>query len=391
MFIGFFFELRRGGVPVSLKEYLTFLEAMKENVAGYRVEHFYYLSRSALVKDERHIDRFDRVFAHWFQGMERVEDPFERIPEAWLRKMGERYLSEEEKAKIQALGGWQELLETLRKRLAEQMERHQGGSKWIGTMGTSPFGAWGYNPMGVRIGQDRSRHRSAIKVWDQREFRNFDDQAELGTRNMKVALRQLRKFTREGAEEELDLSGTIRATAKNAGYLDLKMVPERHNLVKVLLFLDVGGSMDDHVLQVERLFSAARSEFKHLEHFYFHNFLYERVWKDNARRFDDTIPTEEVLRTYGSDYRVIFVGDASMSPYEITEPGGSVEHWNEESGTDWMRRVFDTWERVLWINPVPREHWRFTYSIGMVRALMKGRMVPLTIRGIEDGIAQLKH
>ncbi len=391
MFIGFFFELRRGGVPVTLKEFLTFLEAMKQNVAGYQVEHFYYLARSALVKDERHIDRFDGVFAHWFQGMERVEDPFQAIPEEWLKNMGERYLSEEEKAKIQALGGWQELLETLRKRLAEQMERHQGGSKWIGTGGTSPFGAWGYNPMGVRIGQDRSRHRSAIKVWDKREFRNFDDQAELGTRNMKVALRQLRKFTREGAEEELDLPGTIRATARNAGYLDLRMVPERHNKVKVLLFLDAGGSMDDHVQQVERLFSAARSEFKHLEHFYFHNFLYERVWKDNARRFDDTIATEEVLRTYGSDYRVIFVGDASMSPYEITEPGGSVEHWNQEAGASWMRRVFNTWDRVLWINPVPREHWRFTHSIGMVRTLMKGRMVPLTIQGIEDGISQLKH
>ncbi|MDJ0976564.1 MAG: VWA domain-containing protein [Planctomycetota bacterium] len=391
MFVGFFFELRQGGVPVSLKEYLTLLEAVQKGVAGYDIEHFYYLARAALVKDERHVDRFDRVFAKWFEGIAGVPDPFQRIPDEWLKKMGERLLTDEEKAKIQAMGGWEELLETLRKRLAEQQERHQGGSKWVGTGGTSPFGAWGYNPMGVRIGQPHSRHRSAVKVWDKREFKDFDDSRELGTRNMKVALRKLRKLTREGREEELDLPGTIRATARNAGWLDLKMQPERENQVKVLLFLDVGGSMDDHVRHVDELFSAARSEFKHLEHFYFHNCLYERVWRDNSRRFEETIPTREVLRTYGPDYRVIFVGDASMSPYEITEPGGSVEHWNEESGDVWLRRVLATWDRVLWINPVQQDHWRFTYSIGMLRGLFKGRMVPLTVKGIEDGLRHLKH
>lgn len=391
MFVGFFFELRQGGVPVSLKEYLTLLEAVKRGVAGYDIEHFYYLARAALVKDERHVDRFDRVFAQWFEGIASVEDPFQQIPDEWLKRLGERLLSPEEMAQVQAMGGWSELLETLRKRLEEQRERHQGGSKWVGTGGTSPFGAWGYNPMGVRIGQPHSRHRSAVKVWDKREFKDFDDRRELGTRNMKIALRKLRKLTREGREEELDLPGTIHATARNAGWLDLCMQPERDNQIKVLLFLDVGGSMDDHVLRVEQLFSAARSEFKHLEHFYFHNCLYERVWKDNRRRYEETISTREVLRTYGPDYRVIFVGDASMSPYELTEPGGSVEHWNEEAGEVWLRRVLATWDRVLWINPVQRDHWRFTYSIGMLKGLLKGRMVPLTVAGIEDGVRRLKH
>jgi len=390
MFVGFFYRLRSGGVPVSLKEYLALLEGMKEGVAGYRVEHFYYLARAVLVKDERHIDRFDRVFAEWFQGVERIEDPFAAIPEEWLKKIGQRYLSEDEKKKIQSLGGWKKLMETLRKRLEEQKERHQGGSKWIGTGGTSPFGAHGYNPEGIRIGQDESRHRRAVKVWDKREFADFDDSVELGTRNMKVALRKLRRLARSGHEEELDLPGTIGATARNGGYIDIKMHKSRENVVKVLLFLDVGGSMDDHVMLVERLFSAARSEFKHFEHFYFHNCLYETVWKNNRRRRTDTIETAEVLRTYGPDYRAIFVGDASMSPYELVQPGGAVEHWNEESGVAWLRRALRTWERSIWINPVTDEFWRYTQSIAMVQELFEGRMVPLTIEGIERGIRALQ-
>ena len=390
MFVGFFYRLRSGGVPVSLKEYLALLEGMREGVAGYRVEHFYYLARAVLVKDERHIDRFDRVFAEWFEGVERIEDPFAAIPEEWLKKIGQRYLSEDEKKKIQSLGGWKKLMETLRKRLEEQKERHQGGSKWIGTGGTSPFGAHGYNPEGIRIGQDESRHRRAVKVWDKREFRNFDDSVELGTRNLKIALRRLRKFVREGVEDELDLPGTIEATARNGGYVDIKMHKSRENVVKVLLFLDVGGSMDDHVMLVERLFSAARSEFKHFEHFYFHNCLYETVWKDNRRRHTDTIETAEVLRTYGPDYRAIFVGDASMSPYELVQAGGAVEHWNEESGVAWLRRALRTWERSIWINPVTDEFWRYTQSIAMVQELFEGRMVPLTIEGIERGIRALQ-
>ncbi|MEE8106551.1 MAG: VWA domain-containing protein [Planctomycetota bacterium] len=390
MYVGFFYELKRGGVPVTLKEFLTLLEALKKRVTDYRVEEFYYLARATLVKDERHVDRFDRVFAKWFEGVTNIRDPMAHVPEEWLKQLGERYLTDEEKAQIEALGGWKELLETLKNRLKEQGERHQGGSKWIGTGGTSPFGAWGYNPMGIRIGQNRSRHRRAVKVWDRRDFRNFDEKRELGTRNMKVALRKLRRFTREGAEEELDLDGTIRSTARNAGYLQLEMQPARENRIKVLLFLDVGGSMDDHVLQVERLFSAARSEFKHLEHFYFHNCLYESVWRDNRRR-DARHKTEEILRTYGKDYRVIFVGDASMSPFEIREPGGSIEHWNEEPGAAWLKRVTHTWDRVLWINPVPQDQWLWTDSVGMIQTLFKGRMVPLTLEGIEAGIKLLRH
>ncbi len=390
MFLRLFFSLREGGVPVSLKEYLLLLEALEAEVAGYQVDNFYYLARATLVKDERYFDRFDRVFAGWIEGLARVEDPFKKIPQEWLRAMGEKLLTEEEKANVKKLGGWRELLDKLRKRLEEQQERHQGGSKWVGTGGTSPFGAYGYNPMGVRIGQHESRHRRAVKVWDEREFKDFSTNRELGTRDFKVALRKLRRLTREGREEELDLDGTIRATARNAGYLDLKLRPERKNQIKVLLFLDVGGSMDDHVLLVEQLFSAARSEFKHLEHFYFHNCPYERVWKNNQRRNADTISTREVLRTYGPDYRVIFVGDASMSPYEISEAGGSVEHWNEESGEVWLRRILSTWERVVWINPVPEAGWRFTWSVGMLRALLGGRMVPLTVSGLEDGIRKLR-
>ncbi|MHC4957263.1 MAG: vWA domain-containing protein [Planctomycetota bacterium] len=390
MFVGFFYRLRAGDVPVSLKEYLALLEALQAGVSDYQVENFYYLSRAVLVKDERHFDRFDRVFAEWFDGVERIEDPFQSIPEEWLRKLGEKFLSEDEKRKIKALGGWEKLMETLKKRLEEQKGRHGGGSKWIGTGGTSPFGAYGYNPEGIRIGQDKSRHRRAVKVWDKREFRDFDDGVELGTRNMKVALRKLRRLARSGHDEELDLPGTISATARNAGYVDIKMHPSRENVVKVLLFLDVGGSMDDHVMLVDQLFSAARSEFKHFEHFYFHNCLYETVWKDNRRRHTETIPTEEILRTYGPDYRAIFVGDASMSPYEIVQEGGSVEHWNEEPGVTWLQRAQRAWERSIWINPVPEQFWQYTHSIGMLQQLFPGRMVPLTIDGIERGIRALQ-
>ena len=391
MFVGFFQDLRRVGVPVTLKEYLTLLEAMERGIAGYDVEHFYYLARACLVKDERHIDRFDQVFKHAFEGAQALEIKIEDLPQEWLEQMARRFFSEEEMQAARERGGWEELLEELRKRLKEQNERHQGGGKWIGTLGTSPFGAYGYNPMGIRIGQHESRHRRAVKVWDKREFRNFDDSVELGTRNLKIALRRLRKFVREGAEEELDLPATIRATANNAGHLDLKMVPTRENQVKVLLFLDAGGSMDDHVRLVEELFSAARSEIKHLEYFYFHNCLYERVWKDNRRRYEETLPVFDVLRTYGPDYKLIFVGDASMSPYEISLPGGSVEHWNEESGATWMRRVLDTWKHAIWLNPVPQQWWSHTHSIGMMNGLMESRMYPLTLEGLDSGMRELNH
>ncbi len=390
MFVNFFLELRRAGVPVALREYLTLLEAMACGIAEFRVEDFYYLSRAAMVKDERNIDRFDRVFAKVFRGIESLEDGVvAEIPEEWLRRLAELHLTEEEKAQIEALGGWDKLMETLRRRLAEQRSRHEGGSKWIGTAGTSPFGAYGYNPEGVRIGQRGSRHRRAVKVWDRREFRNFDDTVELGTRNIKLGLRRLRRFAREGAATELDLPGTIRATAHNGGYLDIKMVPERHNTVKVLLFLDVGGSMDDHVRICEELFSAARSEFKHLEYFYFHNCLYEFVWRDNRRRHSERTPTWEILRTYPADYKVIFVGDATMSPYEIVYPGGSVEHWNEEAGAEWMKRVLATYPRAIWLNPQPRNVWDFYESIRIMGQLMEGRMYPLTLEGLDAGIREL--
>lgn len=389
MFIPFFQDLRGAGIPVTLREYLTLLEAVKKGVAQRDVEHFYYLARSCLVKDERYLDRFDLVFQKAFEGIESLELEIEDLPEEWLRKIAERYFTAEEMQAAMQRGGFEELMDELRKRLAEQDERHQGGSKWIGTGGTSPFGAWGYNPMGVRIGQNQSRHRKAIKVWDKREFRDFDDNVELGTRNLKVALRRLRKLVREGTEEELDLPGTVRSTANNGGYLDLKLQKARTNQVKVLLFLDVGGSMDDHVRQVEELFSAARSEFRHLEHFYFHNCLYERVWKDNRRRWEETTPTFELLRTYGSDYRVIFVGDASMGPYEVTEPGASVEHWNAESGAVWMRRMLRHWPRAIWLNPVRRDWWGYTESIRLLGKLMEGRMHPLTLEGLDTGLKEL--
>jgi uncharacterized protein with von Willebrand factor type A (vWA) domain len=392
MFLRFFETLREAGVPVTLREYLGFLEAMGAGLADYDIDNFYYLSRCAMVKDERHLDRFDRAFATAFDGVEKV--PVSEmltqadLPREWLEKLAEKHLSPEEMAEIQSLGGFDKLMETLRERLAEQESRHQGGSKWIGTAGTSPFGAHGYNPEGVRIGQDRSRHRRAVKVWDKREFRNLDDSVELGTRNIKVALKRLRRWARDGAEEEFDLEGTIRATAEH-GYLDVKTRPERRNAVKVLLFLDVGGSMDDHVQAVEELFSAAKSEFKHFEHFYFHNCLYEGVWRDNRRRWAEQTPTWDVLHTYGPDYKCIFVGDASMSPYEILYPGGANEHWNAESGETWLRRAAAQWPDHLWINPVPEKYWGYTQSIDMIRQLFPDRVVPMTLEGIDRGMRLL--
>ena len=391
MFTEFFFTLRDGGIPASLKEYLTLMEAMQRGCASYKVEDFYYLSRATFVKDEKHLDKFDRIFGKVFEGIEFIADEeTAEIPEEWLRKMAELYLSKEEMEKIEALGSWDEIMETLKKRLAEQEERHQGGSKWIGTAGTSPFGAYGYNPEGIRIGQDGGRHGRAIKVWDKREFRNLDDSVELGTRNIKVALRKLRRFAREGAAEELDMDDTIRSTA-HKGYLDIKMVPERHNAVKVLLFLDVGGSMDPHIKLTQELFSAARSEFKHLEFFYFHNCLYEGVWQDNARRNTERTATMEILHTYPHDYRLIFVGDASMSPYEISYPGGSVEDWNEETGEVWLRRALSVYSKAVWLNPLPEEHWDWTHSISMVRSIMENRMFPLTLGGLDQAMAVLRR
>jgi len=391
--VQFFFELRRAGIPVSLTEFLMLLAALKARVAQVSALDFYYLARACLVKDERHYDRFDRVFAEVFHGAERLfAQLMAAVPQEWLRALGTRLFSEEEKQRVEALGGWEKLLETLRARLREQQERHQGGNKWIGTGGTSPFGSAGYNPEGVRVGGEaRAGQRRAVKVWERREFQNLDDSVELGTRNLKLALRKLRKFAREGAAEELDLEGTIDATARNAGLLDLKLVPERHNAVKVLLFLDVGGSMDEHVRVCEELFSAARSEFKHLEHFYFHNFIYEHLWKDNARRFAQVTATERVLRTYGHDYRVILVGDASMSPYEITQPGGSIEHWNKEPGAVWLERLCATFPRLVWLNPESTQRWDYTPSVRITRELVRERMFPLTIAGLDEAIRELKR
>jgi uncharacterized protein len=389
MFVEFFHQLKSAGVPVTLKEYLTLMEAMEHDLAARRVEGFYYLSRAALVKDERNLDKFDRVFGKVFKGIESTEEGLAvEIPSEWLKKLVEKYLTEEEKKQIEAMGGLDKLLETLRKRIAEQKGRHQGGSKWIGTGGTSPFGAYGYNPEGVRIGQDENRNFRAVKIWDKREFKDLDDTVELGTRNIKIALRRLRKFARTGAPEELDLDGTIKDTA-HKGYLDIKLRPERHNAVKVLLFFDIGGSMDWHVRAVEELFSAARTEFKHMDHFYFHNCLYERVWKENRRRYDDTKPTWDVLHTYPHDYKVIFVGDASMSPYEITTPGGSIEHFNEEAGSVWMERVTRTYPACIWLNPVPENQWDMTYSVRMIRQLFGDRMYPLTLDGLDRAMREL--
>jgi len=394
MFLPLFTNLRKARVPVSLREYLDFLGAVKTGLVLYDIEGFYYLARASLIKDERNLDKFDRVFAETFKGMESLsaQDVIDAvdIPQDWLQKMAEKNLSAEDMAKIEALGGFDKLMETLKERLKEQEGRHQGGSKWIGTAGTSPFGAYGYNPEGVRIGQKESRHQRAVKVWDKREFRNLDDSVELGTRNIKVALKRLRQWARDGVPEELDLGGTIRATAEH-GYLDVRMRPERRNAVKVLLFLDVGGSMDPYVKLVEELFSAARTEFKHLEHFYFHNCLYEGVWRDNARRWSEQTPTADILNTYGPDYKCIFVGDASMSPYEIAYAGGANEHWNAESGAVWLGRTLETWKQNIWINPLAEKHWSYTHSIQMIGELFENRMFPMTLHGIEGAMKTLSR
>ena len=388
MFVDFFTQLKSAGVPVSLREYLTLMEAMQADLASRRVEDFYYLSRATLVKDERNLDKFDRVFGTVFKGLEMLgEGAQAEIPEEWLKKLADKYLTEEEKKQIQALGGLDKLMETLKKRLDEQKGRHQGGSKWIGTGGTSPFGNGGYNPEGIRIGGE-STHKRAVKVWDKREFKDLDDQVELGTRNIKIALRRLRKFARTGAPDELDLDGTIQGTAQK-GYLDIHMRPERHNAVKVLLFFDIGGSMDEHIKTTEELFSATRTEFKHMEHFYFHNCIYEKVWKENRRRFSAVTQTWDVLHTYPHDYKVVIVGDAAMSPYEIMAQGGSVEHYNDEPGATWIERLMRTYPAAVWLNPIPEEHWDFTHSISMVKQLMGGRMYPLTLDGLDRAMREL--
>jgi uncharacterized protein len=390
MLIPFFFFLREGGLKTSVTELLTLLEAMTKGLANHSVDDFYYLSRACLVKDESQLDRFDRIFSAYFRGVDdALQDLLPDVPEEWLRRQAELLLSDEERARIEALGGFDELMKALQDRLEEQRERHEGGSKWIGTAGTSPFGAYGYNPEGVRMGQQRSRNRSAVKVWDRREYRNLDDSIELGTRNIKIALRRLRKFAREGAADQLDLDETIDRTARNAGFLDIRMVPERHNAVKVLLCLDIGGSMDDHVRVCEELFSAARSEFKHLEYFYFHNFVYESLWKDNRRRHAERVATLDIAHKYGADYKLIFVGDATMSPYEIVYAGGSIEHWNEEPGAVWIRRLLKTFPKAIWLNPEPRPRWDFTPSVKLTREIMDDRMFPLTIAGLDDGIKAL--
>ena len=391
MFLKLFFELRDAEVPVTLREYLDLINAVQSGVAAYQIDDFYYLARTVLVKDERFLDRFDQVFGHVFKGLEKPEgaDNGAEIPEEWLRKLTELNLTEEEKAKIKAMGGWDALMETLKKRLEEQKGRHQGGSKWIGTGGTSPYGAYGYNPEGVRIGQDGNRNFSAVKVWDKREFKDLDSSVELGTRNIKMALRRLRSFAREGAATELDLDDTISSTARNGGWLDVKLVPERHNAVKLLLMLDVGGSMDPHVKTCEELFSAARGEFKHLEYYYFHNCPYEALWRENRRRWSETTDTWEVLHTYPSDYKLVFVGDASMSPYEITYPGGSVEHMNKEAGAVWIQRLLQAYPSAVWLNPMKESYWGYTTSIGIVQQLMEGRMFPMTLEGLDAAMRQL--
>jgi uncharacterized protein len=402
--IRFFLMLREAGVPVSLTEFLALLEALSRGTvpfAGFEakgtvpscgvLDQFYFLSRAILVKDERHFDRFDRVFGAHFRGIETAIEALlaAEVPAEWLRKGLERQLSAEERARIEALGGWDALMEALRRRLEEQRSRHEGGSRWIGTGGTSPFGAHGYHPEGVRIGGEGGQRR-AVKVWERREYANLDDSVALGTRNVKLALRRLRRFARQGAAEELDLDGTIESTARRAGLLDIRMVPERHNAVKVLLFLDVGGSMDEHVRLCEELFSAARGEFKHLEHYYFHNFVYESVWKDNRRRHAERTPLARVLRTYGRDYRLVIVGDATMSPYEILQPGGSIEHWNEEPGAAWMTRLLAGYPRHAWLNPEPRDRWEFTPSIRITRELFEDRMFPLTLEGLDRAMRSLQ-
>jgi uncharacterized protein len=390
MFANFFYALRKAEIPVSLREYLDLLGAMRAGIANYDVAEFYYLARTVLVKDERNIDRFDQVFGQIFKGLDApLDEAFGEIPPEWLEALGALDLTDEEKAQIEALGGWEKLMETLRERLAEQDSAHHGGKKWIGTGGTSPFGAQGYNPEGVRIGQDGNRNFSAVKVWDRRDFKDLDGDVELGTRSIKMALRRLRRFAREGAAEELDLDDTIESTARNAGWLDVKYVPERHNAVKLLLLLDIGGSMDPHVRQCETLFSAARGEFKHLESFYFHNCVYESLWRENRRRHGGGTATWDVLHTYPADYKLVFVGDAAMSPYEIAHPGGSVEHFNEEAGATWLKRMLRTWPDAVWLNPLPVERWRYYQSVGIVSEIMDGRMFPLTLEGLDGAMREL--
>lgn len=389
MLVDFFFKIREYQVPATLRELLDLLAAMQQGVVFADVEDFYFLSRTVLVKDESHFDKFDRAFADYFEGVQSLDLFGKEIPEEWLRKQIEKNLSDEEKAQIEAMGGLDALMETLKKRLEEQEKRHQGGNKWIGTGGTSPFGAHGYNPEGVRIGQKGNRNFSAVKVWDKREFKNLADDVELGTRNIKVALRKLRQFARTGATEELDMPTTIGKTARNAGYLDIHMVPERHNAIKVLMFFDVGGSMDAHIKACEELFSAVHTEFKHLEYFYFHNCVYEGVWKDNARRHQESIPLLDVIHKYGPDYKLIFVGDATMGPYEITYPGGSVEHWNEETGATWMQRLLDHFKHAIWLNPQMQNYWEYYASIQIIKDIMEDRMFPLTLDGIGQGIKSL--
>ena len=394
MLLDFFYTLRAAKLPVSVKEYLTLLEALHRGVVGpnnpegYKIDDFYYLARTVLVKDEKNFDKFDRAFSAYFQGVNLIADLQREIPQEWLRKNLEKVLTPEELAQLQAMG-WDELMEMLRKRLEEQKERHEGGSKWIGTGGTSPFGAYGHNPQGIRIGQDKSRNRSAVKVWDQRTYRDYDDNQELGTRNIKVALRRLRKFAREGNALELDLDETIHKTAANAGYLDIKMRPERHNNVKVLLLMDVGGTMDDHVQRVEELFSAVKSEFKHLEFYYFHNCVYDFVWKNNRRRFAEKFETWDIIRKYNKDYKLIFVGDATMSPYEILQPGGSVEYNNPEAGAEWLQRLLHAFPKHIWVNPEPQGVWQYRQSIGLIQEIMHNRMVPLTLKGLEEAMREL--
>ena len=390
MLLPFFSALRDHKVPVSMKEWLHLMEAMDKGVISRQVDDFYHLSRAVLVKDEKHYDRFDQAFGKAFKGLETVgagEDPTTDIPEDWLKLINEKYLTEEQKAEIEALGGWDKLMETLKQRLEEQKERHQGGNKWIGTGGTSPFGNGGYNPEGVRIG-GTGKHGRAVKVWEKREFKNLDDSVELGTRNIKVALRRLRRFARTGAPDELDIDGTIDGTARQ-GWLDIQMRPERRNTVKVLIFFDIGGSMDGHIKMCEELFSAAKTEFKNLEFYYFHNCLYEGVWKDNRRRHTERIPTWDLIHKYDSDWRAIFVGDASMSPYEITIPGGSVEHFNEEAGAIWMKRAREQWPKSVWLNPLPERHWRYTQSVALLKELMEEQMYPLTLEGLDQAMRTL--
>tara|TARA_R110001583_G_scaffold43548_10_gene138569 strand:- start:3374 stop:4546 length:1173 start_codon:yes stop_codon:yes gene_type:complete len=389
MLIGFFSKVREYKVPCTIRELLDLIRALEQQVVFANIDDFYVISRAILVKDESYFDKFDRAFADYFKGVESLELDLDGIPEDWLRKQLEKSLTEEEKAQLEAVGGFDKLMETLAERLKEQEKRHQGGNKWVGTGGTSPFGAYGYNPEGIRIGQDNSRHRKAVKVWDKREYRNLDNQVEIGTRNIKVALRKLRQFARTGASEELDLDDTIAATAQNAGYLDIKMKPERHNAIKVLMFFDVGGSMDDHIRVCEQLFSAVHTEFKHLEFFYFHNCVYEQVWQNNERQHQDGMDVFDVLHKYGRDYKVIFIGDATMGPYEISYPGGSVDHWNEEAGNVWMERILGHFDNCIWLNPQEEAHWGYHSSIQMMKQIVRNKMYPLTLSGLTDGIKAL--